>query len=143
MRNEEVLNKYQEAFKTQLKDHGKQRALDFMRELFAQELAPAYDDFGFEKGNAIDFANCVSSRDESLGLNVEVDLPQENKIVYRLHEDLFPQLKDIVAASEIDSTFLEFNVSYLLGEDWCVETSRHIWDGAPFSEYVITRINIE
>lgn len=128
---------YEHMYVTYSELHGSEYALKFMEKLFAKALGKAYLAAGFSKGNVDDFSKVVKERDEGVGLPVEFPLVTPNKIIYRFHKDPFPNLKNVVSASELDSTYMNFKVKFLLGEQWAYTTTHHIWDGHPFTEHVI------
>ncbi len=117
---------------------GEDEALNFMRLLFAAKLKAAYDSMGFRKGSPEDFARCVGERDKGVGLKVSF-LILSDKIIYRFHTDPFPGLKNRADAAKFDSTYMDFKVSFLLGDDWTYKTTRHIWNGDKFTEHVIMK----
>ena len=39
----------------------------------------------------------------------------------------------------LDSTYMDFKVNYLLGENWEYKTTKHIWLGDAYTEYFITK----
>ena len=119
--------------------HGTQQALRFLKWLFSRTLEKAYSSFNFTKGNINHFAKLVRERDENVGLRVELPLVTENKIIYQFHQDPFPNLKTIINAGELDNTYIEFKINFLLGNQWSYHTTQHIWDNAPFTEHVITK----
>jgi len=102
-------------------------------------LGAAYDVAGFRRGSPEDFVRVVSARDASVGLNVEFPEVGKKKIVYRLHTDPFPGLKDKVAPKKLASTYMDFNVRHLLGEDWHWWMSKDIWHGGGYTEYAIAK----
>jgi hypothetical protein len=110
-----------------------------LKRLFSRTLGKAYSSFDFIKGNTDHFAKLVKERDESVGLRVELPLITESKIIYQFHQDPFPNLKPVVSASELDNTYIEFKINFLLGDQWSYHTTQHIWDNAPFTEHVIIK----
>jgi len=117
--------------------HGVNQALQFFEKLFARGLAKAYLATGFSKGNLDHFIKVVKERDESVGLPVSVQIKEQDKIIYQFHQDPFPNLKTIVKKHDLDRTYINFKIRFLLGDEWFYHTTQHIWDGAPFTEHVI------
>ena len=68
----------------------------------------------------------MRERDENVGLRVELPLVTENKIIYQFHQDPFPNLKTIINAGELDNTYIEFKINFLLGNQWSYHTTQHI-----------------
>lgn len=132
---------YQLMFRQYRERHGMEETLRFMSEdIFPNALGPAYDQMGFQRGNVQDFARVIRERDNAVGIRVELPVVKENRIVYRFLTDPFPNLKGLVDPHDLDATYLRFKVRYLLGENWTYTTTQHIWEGAPYSEHIITRV---
>ena len=117
----------------------RERALELFRQIMEKGLKNAYDASGFKEGDPQDFVRVVKERDKNVGLHVEFPEVAENKIVYRLYTDPFPNLKGYTNHEKLDDTYMSFKVGYLLGPDWDYETTKHIWDGDDFTEFVITK----
>lgn len=132
---------YENTFLVLKENLGEEKALDIFRQVMEKTLKKAYDSAGFRKGSPKDFAMVLKERDEKVGLEVEFPEVAENRIVYRFHTDPFPNLKGHVDHEKLDDTYIVFKVRYLLGEDWKYETTKHIWNGDKFTEFVITRKN--
>lgn len=131
---------YENVFETYQEIHGRDQAVSFLESLFANALGKAYDLEGFEKGSPNDFARVVKSRDNGVGLKVELPVVSDTKIVYQFHDDPFPGLKGKIDKHDLDMSYLKFKISYLLGNNWKISTTKHIWDGAPYSEHIIEKI---
>ncbi len=117
---------------------GEEKALELMAKYFETGLKRAYDDMGFRKGDAREFARIVGARDRSVGLDVRFPVVTKDKIVYQFHDDPFPGLKGEVEPEKLDATYMAFKVRYLLGDDWGYTTTKHIWkDG--HTEHVIEK----
>lgn len=130
---------YSNLLKVLKEELGEEKALYLFTEVIIRGLKSAYDTMSFTKGNANDFARMLKTRDESVGLKVEFPLISDNKIIYQFHTDPFPQLKGVVAPEELDSTYMKFKVTYLLGSNWNYKTTKHIWKGDKFTEHLIER----
>lgn len=135
--NSAFFSLYESLFSVYSDIHGSRQALQFMEKLFAKALGKAYLASGFTKGNINDFARIIKERDESVGLPVTVTLATPQKIIYQFHQDPFPNLKNLISWQELDRTYINFKVKFLLGDQWTYSTSQHIWDGHPFTEHVI------
>ena len=105
----------------------------------AKGLKKAYDAMGFKKGSVEDFARVLKARDESVGLHVEFPEVSKNKVVYRFYTDPFPNLKGKVNPKALGATYMDFKVNYLLGSEWKWKLTKHIWNGDPYIEYIITK----
>jgi len=130
---------YENLFIVLKENFGEEKALSLFRQIMEKGLKGAYDMSGFKRGSPQDFAKVVGERDRNVGLRVEFPEITENKIVYQFYTDPFPNLKDQVAPGKLDDTYMAFKVKYLLGEDWKYKTTRHVWSGDEFTEYVITK----
>ena len=118
---------------------GEKFALDMMRRVMKRALGKAYTFAGFKKGDPHSFARVVKARDEAVGLKVDFPEVTENRIVYRFHTDPFPSLKGHVSPDNLDATYMEFKVAFLLGKDWSYETTKHLWKGDAYTEHVIEK----
>ena len=118
--------------------HGEALALEFMQDVFSRRLGPVYTEWGFERGSPQDFVRVVGKNDRLLGLVVDFDI-QDKRIVYRFHTDPFPNLKGRVAPRKFDETYMAFKVKFLLGEGWSYRTTKHLWEGDPYTEHTIKR----
>ena len=130
---------YENVFHTASQIQGEEFALSFMRKLFSNALGKSYAAAGFEKGDPNSFSRVVGLRDESVGLRVAFPEISNTKIIYRFLDDPFPGLKGLVDPKALGDTYISFKVNFLLGDEWKFELTKHLWFGAPFTEYVITR----
>jgi len=128
---------YENVFIAHTKLHGIRNTLEFFTDLFSRTLGEAYLTAGFSRGNIDHFEKVVKERDEGVGLSVAFPLISPNKIIYQFLQDPFPNLKEFVNWKELDKTYLNFKVKFLLGDQWTYNTTQHIWDGYPFTEHVI------
>lgn len=128
---------YENTFLVYAELHGVKKALEFMESLFAKALGKAYSAVGFSKGNVYDFAKVVKERDESVGLPVALPLVTTDKIIYQFHRDPFPNLKNVVSAKDLDKTYINFKIKFLLGDQWTYTTTQHIWEGSLFTEHLV------
>jgi len=129
-----------EAYFLVLKDlKDEEFALDAVRRVMERNLGKSYAAMGFQKGEAADFARVVGERDASVGLHVEFPVVSDGKIVYQFHTDPFPGLKGRVAPEKLDATYMKFKVDFLLGSGWTYKTTKHLWNGDPFTEHVIEK----
>jgi len=131
---------YEHVFVEYTELYGLNKALLFFERLFARALGKAYLATGFTKGNVYHFAKVVKERDESVGLIVALPVVTQEKIIYQFHRDPFPNLKNIVEKQDLDRTYINFKVKFLLGDEWSYHTTQHIWDGFPFTEHVIYKL---
>ena len=118
---------------------GEEKALELFSQVMERGLGQAYDAMGFQKGRPEDFARVIRERDESVGLRVQFPEVSGRRIVYRFLTDPFPRLKGQVDPAKLCGTYMDFKVSHLLGEGWGYRMSTHIWDGDPFTEFVIEK----
>ncbi|MBI3190765.1 hypothetical protein HYZ41_03615 [archaeon] len=118
---------------------GEKFALDATGKVMKRGLGKAYDSTGFVKGSPKDFVRVVGERDRSVGLKVKFPAVSDNKIVYQFHTDPFPNLKGKVKPGNLDATYMDFKVNYLLGKDWKYKTTKHIWKGDEYTEHVIEK----
>ena len=129
---------FENTFKTLKNHYGKETALCLFQEIMETGLSKAYGS-DFEKGNPDDFVRVVGERDKNVGLRVEFPEVSNEKIVYQFHDDPFPNLKGQIEPQELDATYINFKIKTLLGQDWDYETTQHLWQGDPCTEYVITK----
>ena len=134
--NAPFFNALSTVFLTYKEKHGEEKALEFMRDVFARRLGPVYDEWGFSKGNPKDFERVVQKNDELLGLDVSFEVG-ENRIAYRFHTDPFPSLRGHVEGRSFDDTYMAFKVRHILGDEWSYSTPKHLWDGDSCTEHII------
>jgi len=121
---------------------GKERALAFMKALMERNLREAYDREGFRKGSPEDFARLMERRDRSVGLDVELEVGK-GRIRYAFLTPLFDKWKGLLTAEEAVATFMDFKVSYLLGEEWKWRLTKHFWWGDDRIEVVIEKVKAQ
>jgi hypothetical protein len=131
---------YENLYKILKEEYGENQALYLFRKIMVTGLQQAYDNFGFNKGEPQSFAATLKARDNAVGLLVKFPEIAANKIVYQFFTDPFPNLKNQVAHDRLDDTYLRFKVKYLLGDNWTYTTTKHFWDGDPYTEFTITKI---
>jgi hypothetical protein len=141
--NKAFFGLYESIYETMREDKGEFEALGFLKKLFSKALGKAYDEMGFQKGSYRDFCRVVAERDDGVGIEVDFPESSDRKIVYRFHTDPFPNLKGKVDPRLLADTYIRFKVEYLLGSNWTYETTRHIWEGSPFTEHVITHQELQ
>ncbi len=137
-KNKELFESYENAFLSARERYDEEEALNIMHEIFRERLKTAYDAMGFNKGDPEDFVRCAGERDKSVGLRVSFVL-YDSRIIYRFHTDPFPDLKGEVDPIKFDSTYISFKVNYILGNNWTYKTTKHLWNGDPFTEHVIEK----
>lgn len=122
-----------------LKDwEGEEYALKFLSALMETSLRAAYESMGARiRGGKNEFIRCVGDRDASVGLKVSFEELGE-RFSYLFHTDPFPGLKGKVNARKLDATYLPFKINYFLGPRWTYSTPKHLWEGAPYTEHVIS-----
>lgn len=120
--------------------YGEEQAIDVMREVFSIRLKGVYDKLGFRRGSPEDFARVVGENDRMLGLDVEIQVENPDKIIYRFNTDPFPTLKGHVDPAKFDDAYMRFKVEYLLGDGWDYKTTKHLWRGDPFTEHLIEKV---
>lgn len=140
MKNLAFFGLYENLFIVLKEEHGGEMALNIFRKVMEKGLKTAYDKMGFKKGNINDFVRVLTERDNSVGLRVKFPEITENKIVYQFYDDPFPGLKGKVEHEKLDDTFISFKIKHILGNEWKYKTTKHVWDGNEYTEYVITRI---
>ncbi len=118
---------------------GERKAVDLFRTIITAGLKKSYDANSFEKGNPKSFAQTVKKRDESVGVEVKFPIVTDRKIVYQFWTDPFPNLKGKVDPHTLDDTYMHFKVSYLLGDNWTYNTTKHFWRGDACTEHVIEK----
>ena len=130
---------YEKVFLQAKEDLGEKKSLEFMTKLFSRALRPAYDAMGFKKGNHEDFARVVKERDDGVGIIVAFPLVTTDKIIYQFHTDPFPNLKGAVDAGVLDDCYLSVKISHILGDGYGYTTTKHLWNGDPYSEHIICK----
>ena len=121
--NAPLFGLYENIFIEYSKLHGINEALRFFEKLFARSLSKAYLATGFSKGNIDHFIRVVKERDESVGLPVSALIKAQDKILYQFHQDPFPNLKSIVEKHDLDRTYINFKIKFLLGSEWFYHTT--------------------
>ncbi len=129
---------YENWFNLLKSEFGEFKALALFRKAMETGLRKAYGN-DFIKGKISEFARLVGERDENVGLSVKFLSLSEKKFIYQFHTDPFPNLKNSIEAKKLDDTYISFKIEYLLGEDWSYETTKHMWFGDQFTEFVITK----
>ena len=137
-KNEAFFSAHTEWFLESMKKHGEETALEMMRSVMSKSLRNAYGS-GFQKGKTSEFVRLVGERDCSVGLRVDFPEVSENKLIYRFLDDPFPGLKGYIEPERLDATYIDFKVSYILGEGWGYKTTKHVWKGDDCTEYVIEK----
>ena len=118
---------------------GEEYALKFISALMEKTLKAAYESMGAKKhGGAKEFQRCVGERDASVGLKVGFE-DNPDGFAYRFYTDPFPGLKGTVEPRKLDATYIRFKIDYLLGLGWTYSTPKHLWEGSPYTEHVLTK----
>lgn len=130
---------YENLFLVLKSELGKKQALFLFRKIMEKGLKAAYDKMGFNVGKPREFVQVVRARDKSVGLIVKFPIVEKNRIVYQFWTDPFPNLKGKISANELDNTYMQFKVHYLLGKKWNYKTTKHIWKGDKITEHVIEK----
>ncbi len=130
---------YENLFIVLKEEFGIKRALVLVSKLMAKTLKKAYDAERFSKGNEKDFARVAGKRDSSVGLKVKFPVVKKGTVIYRFFTDPFPNLRGKVSASELDTAYMRFKTSYLLGKGWKYRTTKHLWKGDRYTEHIITK----
>ncbi|OGO93780.1 MAG: hypothetical protein A3F41_06770 [Coxiella sp. RIFCSPHIGHO2_12_FULL_44_14] len=130
---------FENTFKILQKHYGKETALCLFQEIMETGLSKAYG-FAIQPGDPDQFVRLVGERDKNVGLRVKFPKITEEEIIYQFHDDPFPNLKDQVAPQELDATYMNFKVKYLLGKNWDYKTTKHLWHGDKYIEHVIVKI---
>lgn len=115
---------------------GAEKAIKLMRLSLEKGLKSAYDQMNFKKGDPLEFVRCTKARDEAVGLRVEYQI-KDGVITYKFLDDPFPNLKNIMTAEQVVSTYMPFKVSYLLGNEWSYEITKHLWKGDDRIEFIV------
>lgn len=129
---------YENWFKLIKSEFGENKAIDLFKKAMETGLSKAYGD-NFKKGSSKEFAKLVGERDNNVGLVVKFPEVFEDKIIYQFYTDPFPNLKNEIAHEKLDDTYINFKVKYILGIEWNYKNTSHIWDGANYTEFVISR----
>lgn len=137
--NKPFFSLYESIFEVLSEQQNEKEALKFMELLFSNALSKSYNEIGFNKGSISDFIRVVKSRDEAVGLDVELINSHPNSIIYRFHTDPFPNLKGKVDPILLSDTYIKFKVKYLLGDEWFYSTTKHFWKNDLFIEHIIRR----
>ena len=97
---------------------GAELALDLFREIMEKGLKNAYGS-DYIKGEPSEFLRMVIERDNNVGIKVECEFtgPEKQNFYYRFYDYPFPNLQDQVEPSDLDDTFINFKVKYLLGDE--------------------------
>ncbi len=127
---------YELFFKVMREEVGEEKALQIFRKVMETGLAPAFG-ADFKKGKIDEFVRIVGGVDEAVGLKVEFIKISENEFYFRLHNDIFPNLKGLVNHDKIDAIYMPFKVSYILGGDWGYRCTKHLWNNDPYIEFHI------
>ena len=114
-------------------------ALKMFREIMEEGLQKAYDSMGAKRLGGVDEFICiVGKRDSMLGLKVKFK-KGDNKFIYIFNTDPFPGLRGHVSNTALDPCYLDIKRDYFLGPEWNYKLVRHIWDGAPYTEWHFTK----
>ena len=92
-----------------------------------------------KKGDVNNFIKLVGERDKNVGLQVEFSILNENQFLYRFISDPMPGLKEYVESKILDSTYMDFKVRHILGNEWSYSTNKHIWHGDKYTEHLISK----
>lgn len=125
---------YELFFKVMKKEVGEQKALDIFRKVMEEGLTGAFGT-DFKKGSIDDFARIVGAVDAAVGLKVEVAKINDKEFYFRLHNDIFPNLKGLVTHDKVDAIYMPFKVNYMLGKDWDYKCTKHLWNGGSYTEF--------
>lgn len=117
-------------------EFGEEHALALFTTLMERGLSKSYGR-DFETGNPFEFERLVGVRDTMVGLKVEFPSVKENELIYRFHDDPFPNLKGHINSAKIDDCYMRFKVRYILGPLWDYKTTKHLWNGDKYTEHVI------
>ena len=136
--NEAFFKLFQDLYLTLKKNHGEKRALSDFSEVMITGLRQAY---GADKRGVSteEFAMIVGKRDQTVGLEVSFKDVLSDSLIYQFHTDPFPGLKGEIASEQLDHTYMNFKVQYLLGEDWSYETTQHLWKGDKCTQHIIRK----
>ncbi len=127
---------YESFFKVMKQEIGEASALDIFKKVMQAGLAPAFGT-NFQKGKIDEFARIVGAVDEAVGLKVEFVKSNEQEFYFRLHNDIFPNLKGVVSHEKVDAIYMPFKISYMLGSEWGYKCTKHLWSGDPYIEFHI------
>ena len=127
---------FENVFKLLKQEYGEERALELFSDLMLTGLSKSYGN-DFKKGKLSEFERMVGNRDKMVGLKVEFVRNSANELVYQFHDDSFPNLKGLVDHKKLDRCYMAFKVRYILGEEWCYKTTKHIWNGDKYTEHHI------
>ena len=137
--NTPFFNLYENLYLVLREAYNEQQALILFKRIMEKGLKKAYDVLGFKKGDPDSFREVITSRDNSVGLTVNFPEISETKIIYQLCADPFANLKGVVDHSLLDSTYINFKIEYLLGNNWFYNTTKHLWQGDHCIEFIICK----
>lgn len=138
--NKPFFTLFENIFITLKNEFHSKKALEIFTKIMEKGLKNSYGD-DFKKGKTEEFRRLVGERDEIVGLNVSFPIVENNKIVYQFLTDPFPNLKEHISYKDLDATYLNFKVKYILGDNWDYKTTKHLWLGDKCSEHIITTKN--
>ena len=129
---------FENVFLTLKENLGPEQALTLFRKIMVNGLKKAYGT-DFIKGEPLEFQRIVIERDNNVGLKVDCEFtsPEKQDFYYRFYDYPFPNLKDHIESKDLDDTFINFKVNYLLGENWSYKTTKHIWNGDGLTEFLV------
>lgn len=130
---------YENLYKVLYNKFGEGEAVEYFRAVMEMGLKKAYDALSFQRGNVYDFVRILEERDNSVGLLVKFPEVKENRVIYQFYIDPFPGLKGLIPYHKLDDTYINFKINYLLGSDWHYETTKHLWEGDPYTEFTIIK----
>lgn len=134
--NSAFFNLFENVFLLLKNKYGEEKALEHFAELMQTGLSRSYGE-NFKTGCFELFSKLVSERDELVGLKVTFRKINDDEFFYMFWDDPFPNLKGQVDAEKLDSCYMNFKVSYLLGPMWSYKTTKHLWWGDEYTEHRI------
>jgi hypothetical protein len=128
-----------ETFFLQLKKKFGAKGVKLWQDTMAGLLEKAYVRTGAKRGSGTEnFIKHVGMRDKSVGLKVSFRKTPSG-FIYRFHTDPFPNLRGKTSWKPIVDAYLKPKMAFFLGNGWVVHTTKHIWDGAPYTEHVFEK----
>jgi hypothetical protein len=129
---------YQNLYLVSRDQLGPQKAMLLFTATMEKGLTSAYGN-NFIKGNTGSFVKAVGDRDKAVGLDVRFKDVTKDSLKYEFHTDPFPGLKGQLPHRALDHSYMNFKVRHLLGNNWEYETTKHLWNGDPYTQHWIKK----
>jgi len=128
-----------EAFFLKLKGELGKKGIEIWQNVMRDALITAYTKSGAKRLGGVDeFIKYVGERDRSVGLKVTFE-KNDKGFIYRFHTDPFPGLKGKTNWKHLVEAYLAVKKDFFLGSEWEYTTTKHIWDGNPYTEHIFVK----